>query len=374
MSLPLDGQLVVALEQAVAAPFCTSRLADAGARVIKVERAEGDFARGYDDVVDGESSYFVWLNRGKESICLDIKDEVDKALLLRLLAQADIFVQNLAPGAAERAGLGADDLLRQNERLIALDITGYGAEGAYRDMKAYDLLIQCESGLASVTGSPDAPGRVGVSISDIACGMFAYAAILEALIERRQTGVGKCLHVSLFDSVADWMTVPLLHQEYSGHAPPRVGISHPSIAPYGAYSTKDGLEVVIAVQNDREWSLFCETVLRNPACAESDLYSSNVARCANRASMDAEIDAVFSTLTREDILGRLQEAGIAFGSVNRLDDVLRHPQLRRTAVRTPSGEVRLIAPPATDAGAGPRLRPAPALGEHTDSIRAEFVA
>ena len=346
MPLPLEGQLVVALEQAVAAPFCTARLADAGARVIKVERAEGDFARGYDDVVNGESSYFLWLNRGKESICLDIKQAPDRQLLLRILQQADIFVQNLAPGAAARAGFGANDLRRENERLITLDISGYGEQGEYRGMKAYDLLVQCESGLASVTGTAAAPGRVGVSICDIACGMAAHAALLEALLERGQTGVGQSLHVSLFDSVADWLTVPLLHQEYSGSPPPRVGISHPSIAPYGAYRCEDGSQVVIAVQNGREWLAFCETVLQKPELAESELYRSNVARCKNRQSMDAEIDAVFSALDRERIIDRLREGAIAYASLNDLAALSMHPQLRRSTVHCPSGTVDLVAPPA----------------------------
>lgn len=372
MALPLDGQLVIALEQAVAAPFCTARLADAGARVIKVERAEGDFARGYDHVVNGESSYFLWLNRGKESICLDIKNDVDKALLLNMLDAADIFVQNLAPGATERLGLGAAELRNRNKRLITLDISGYGTKGAYQKMKAYDLLVQCESGLASVTGSPAEPGRVGVSICDIACGMASHAAILEALIERSRTGVGKSLHVSLFDAVADWMTVPLLHQEYSGKSPPRVGISHPSIAPYGAFDTKDGSQVVIAVQNGREWTAFCKAVLVNDALADDERYRTNVGRCENRASMDAAIDAAFSTLTREEIQARLRSAGIAFAAVNDLQALSEHPQLRRTSVQCPSGSVELVAPPAETLGEKTTLRSVPALGEHGSAIRDEF--
>ena len=374
MPQPLSGQLVVALEQAVAAPFCTARLADAGARVIKVERAEGDFARGYDDVVDGESSYFVWLNRGKESICLDIKDDDDKSLLLRMLSKADVFVQNLAPGAAARAGFDAAVLRAENPRLITLEISGYGTEGPYREMKAYDLLVQCESGLASVSGSPERPGRVGVSISDIACGMFAHAAVLEALIEREQTGAGKMLHVSLFDAVADWMTVPLLHQEYTGTAPPRVGISHPSIAPYGAYTTADGEQVVIAIQNEREWTVFCERVLAEPALATDPRFSSNVARCAHRAEMDAEIEAALGAMPREELLARLDVARVAYGAVNDLAAVSSHPQLRRTKVRIPGGEAALVAPPAIAGGEETTLRPVPALGEHGDAIRAEFAA
>jgi CoA-transferase family III len=240
----LQGVLVIALEHAVAAPFCSSRLADAGARVIKVERAEGDFARGYDHVVHGESAYFVWLNRGKESIVLDIKDPRDVSLLQRMAARADVFIQNLAAGAAERAGFGAAELRRKHPRLITCDISGYGDVGPYRDMKAYDLLIQCESGLASITGVPERPGRVGVSVADIACGMYAHAGILEALYHRERSGEGSAIAVSLFDCLADWMTVPLLHYEYGGKAPERVGLKHPSIAPYGAFATADGKQVV----------------------------------------------------------------------------------------------------------------------------------
>jgi itaconate CoA-transferase len=372
MSLPLEGQLVVALEQAVAAPLCTAKLADAGARVIKIERAEGDFARGYDDVVDGESSYFVWLNRGKESICLDIKDPGDKDLLLGILKTADVFVQNLAPGATERAGLGAAALREANERLITVDISGYGIDGPYRDAKAYDLLVQCESGLASVTGSPQEPGRVGVSICDIACGMSAHAAVLEALIERGQSGIGKSLHVSLFDSVADWLTVPLLHQEYTGKTPPRVGISHPSIAPYGAYECSDGSQLAIAVQNSREWRIFCAVVLQNPGMSADSLYESNVARCSNRTSLDAEIKACFSNLSRDEVISRLETGGIAFASINDLAGLSQHPQLRRSSVVSPSGSVNLVAPPVSGSGNEIKLRPVPALGEHGAAIREEF--
>ena len=258
MAAPLEGILVVALEHAVAAPFCSSRLADAGARVIKIERPEGDFARAYDHVVHGESAYFVWLNRGKELIVLDIKDPGDAALLQRMTARADVFIQNLAAGAAERAGFGSAALRRRYPRLITCEISGYGDEGPYRDMKAYDLLIQCEAGLASITGVPERPGRVGVSVADIACGMYAHAGILQALFQRERTGEGSAIAVSLFDSLADWMTVPLLHYDYGGKAPERVGLRHPSIAPYGAFVTADGKQVVISIQNEREWRNLCQ--------------------------------------------------------------------------------------------------------------------
>jgi itaconate CoA-transferase len=372
MALPLDGVLVVALEQAVAAPLCTSRLADAGARVIKVERPEGDFARGYDQVAAGESAYFVWINRGKESICLDIKDPVDAAVLQRILADADIFIQNLAPGAASRAGLDSAELRGAHSKLITVDITGYGDSGPYRDMKAYDLLVQCESGLAAITGAPEQPGRVGVSVSDIACGMYAHAAILEALIERQNTGLGKGLTVSLFDATADWMTVPLLHQEFTGQAPPRVGLNHPTIAPYGAYTCSGGEQVVISIQNDREWVSFCAQVLQSDELARDFRFTTNVARCANRPALDETINSVFGTLSRAALCQRLLEAKIAFGAVNSVADLAQHPQLRRTTVATPSGPVQLVAPPVKVGGDATPLRPVPALGQHSAAIRREF--
>lgn len=371
MSRPLQGLLVVALEQAVAAPLCTARLADAGARVIKIERSDGDFARDYDSVVDGESAYFVWLNRGKESICLDIKNPADRALLQNMLEKADVFVQNLAPGAAERAGLGSGDLRKNNDGLITVDISGYGDSGTYSRMKAYDLLVQCESGLASITGAAEEPGRVGVSICDIACGLSAHAAILEALIERGTTGAGKALQVSLFDSVADWLTVPLLHQEHTGKSPARVGIAHPSIAPYGSYATGDG-EIVIAIQNDREWRRFCSDVLARPELGDDKRFATNEARCNNRESMNAEIDAVFASRSSDDLREQLLAGGIAFASLNDLAALSSHPALRRVAVATPSGEAQLVAPPAREEGDSFAAGSVPALDEHGDAIRAEF--
>ncbi len=368
----LDGILVVSLEQAVAAPFCTCRLADAGARVIKVERAEGDFARGYDRVVHGESSYFVWLNRGKESVVLDLKDAVDAALLERMIARADVFVQNLAPGAAARAGLGSQDLRVRHPRLIACDISGYGEDGPYREMKAYDLLIQCETGLASVTGTPDAPGRVGVSIADIASGMTAHAAILEALYGRERTGEGRAVAVSMFDAVADWMTVPLLHHDYGGRAPARVGLSHPSIAPYGAFPTSVGEQVVFGVQNEREWAALCRDVLGDEAMAADQRFTSNSLRVANRGPLDAIIAGVFRTLTRSAVIARLRTANIAFGSVNSVKDFSAHPQLRRVEVQTPTGPARMPAAPARVSGEAVAPGPSPALGQHTEALRAEF--
>jgi len=369
----LDGILVVSLEQAVAAPFCTCRLADAGARVIKVERAEGDFAREYDHVVHGESAYFVWLNRGKQSLVLDFKSPEDAALLSRLISQADVLVQNLAPGAAARAGFGSDAMRAANPRLITCDISGYGDTGPYAQMKAYDLLIQCESGLASVTGSPDAPGRVGVSVADIASGMYAHAAILEALFERERTGRGKGAAVSMFDALADWMTVPLLHQDYARRAPSRVGLSHPSIAPYGAFPTQDGKQVVLGVQNEREWKSLCAEVLGDARLAEDPRFLSNSLRVQNRVPLDAIISNIFRGLPKAAVVGRLRSAKIAFASLNGVKDLSRHPQLRRMEIASPTGPVALPAPPPLwrDEEA-PSLGPSPALGEHTDAIRREF--
>ena len=368
----LGGVLVVALEQAVAAPLATARLAEAGARVLKVERAEGDFARGYDHVVHGESAYFVWLNRGKESVVLDIKQPEDAALLERMLSRADVFIQNLAPGAAARAGFGSAGLRSRYPRLITCDISGYGETGPARDMKAYDLLIQCESGLASITGSAAEPGRVGVSAADIACGMNAHAAILEALIARGMTGQGRGISVSLFDSIADWMTVPLLHHDYGGAAPKRVGLKHPSIAPYGAFTCADGRRVVIAVQNEREWVRLCEIVLGDADVARDPRFVSNSLRVANRPALDAEVATVFGGLDAETAIARLREAGVAYGAVNEVADLSRHAQLRRVTADTPTGAVDLPAFPAVFAGQPTTLSDVPALGSATATVRGEF--
>ena len=376
---PLDGLLAVSIEQAVAAPYCAARLADAGARVIKVERPEGDFARGYDRVAKGQSAYFVWLNRGKESIALDLKDPGDKALLGRMIAQADIFIQNLAPGAAARAGFGSADLRAKDPRLIAVDISGYGEAGPYAQMKAYDLLVQAETGLAAVTGRPEGPGRVGVSVCDIGAGMYAYMAVLEALIARDQSGLGlsgegRTIAVSLFDALADWMNVPFLHQVYGGRAPERVGLNHPSIAPYGVYAAGDGGEVVISIQNEREWARLCAEVLGRPNMAGDPRFQDNPARVANRPALDAEIAAALAPLTRDQLIARLRAAGIAYGAVNSIADLAAHPQLRRIAVATPGGGLELIAPPARVAGEHQDFGPVPALDQHGAAIRKEFAS
>jgi itaconate CoA-transferase len=369
----LDGLLCLSLEQAVAAPYFTSRLADKGCRVIKVERDEGDFARGYDKAAKGEASYFVWLNRGKQSLVADIKNPADLALLQRIAAKADIFVQNLMPGAAARAGLGVAELRAANPRLICVDISGYGSQGPYAEMKSYDMLLQAETGLADITGSPEAPGRVGVSVCDIAAGMYAHQATLEALIERTRTGKGAHIEVSLFDGMAEWMTVPLLHHDYLGKAPTRVGLAHPSVAPYSSFTTKDGARIVISVQNEREWASFCEFVLGEAAYARDPAVSSNVARVANRAAMDAKIAAVFAAHDRAEMIRRLRAARTAYGEANTVAGFSKHPQLRRVAVETVNGAVAIPAPPAiVDGIRTPALGPVPALGAHSAAIRGEF--
>lgn len=371
-SKTLVGVLVVAFEQAVAAPYCTSRLADAGARVVKIERAEGDFARRYDQAAGEVSSYFAWINRGKESLVADLKSPADQEVLRNLIARADVFVQNLAPGAAARAGFGSEDLRRANPRLITVDITGYGEGNAYSAMKAYDLLIQAETGLAEITGLPEGPGRVGISVCDVACGMNAHAAILEALIERGRTGRGTGISVSLFDSIADWMNVPLLYKEGTGSAPKRMGLAHPQLAPYGAFRSADGVLILISIQNEREWALFCDIVLGDGSIATAPGFDSAYARVANRTAVDARVAEVFAALSAEDIAARLNAAGTAWGRVNDLDGLAHHPALRRVPVAVPGGQVPMIAPAPIFDGASNDLRPVPALGADSARLRAEF--
>lgn len=369
----LDGLLVVALEQAVAAPFCTSRLIQAGARVIKVERPEGDFARAYDAAVGGWSAYFVWLNGGKESIALDIKNPDDAQLLEAMIARADVFLQNLAPGAAARAGFGSEALRAKYPRLITCDITGYGGEGVWAGMKAYDFLVQCEAGLASMTGLGPEASRVGVSVADIACGMNAHAAILQALYQRGRTGRGSGIAVSLFASLAEWMAVPLLQFEHTGEPPPRLGMHHPTIAPYGAYRVGDGLELVVAVQNQREWERFCAAVLDRGELVADPRFETNPARCAHRRELDDLIHEVFRRLTREELVERLSRAGIAFGRINGLAELATHPALRRTPIL--AGERTVEAPgPAFDQACEDRPSPrvCPVLDAHGVALRREF--
>ena len=372
MTGPLAGLLVVSLEQAVAAPYCSSRLADAGARVVKIERPEGDFARAYDRAAQGLSSYFVWLNRGKQSLVADIKAPEDAGLLHRMLARADVFIQNLAPGAAARAGFGSAALRAAHPRLITVDISGYGESGDYAAMKAYDLLVQAESGLASITGHPAGPGRVGVSACDIACGMAAHAGVLEALIERGITGRGKGLAVSLFDGMADWMNVPLIYFEGTGIVPPRMGLAHPSICPYGAFATSDGALVLISIQNEREWANFCTHFMQEPDLPQRPGFESNFHRVRHRPMVDAHIAAVFAGLTRDEAAASLRQANTAYGFVNGVAEFARHPALRRITVETSAGPVSIAAPPVLTTAGPPALGPVPDVGQHSAALRAEF--
>lgn len=372
MTRDLDGLLVVSIEQAVAAPYLTGRLAEAGARVIKIEREEGDFARGYDDLVHGESAYFVWLNRGKESVCLDLRLEADKRVLSSILAKADVFVQNLAPGAVERLGFDPVHLRARNPKLITVSISGYGDDGPYAKRKAYDLLVQAESGLSAITGNMAGSARVGVSVCDIACGMTAHQAVLQALIGRGVTGKGRHIAVSLFHALADWMNVPYLQFAYGGKAPERSGLSHPTIAPYGAFAGSDGKEVLLSIQNEREWVKFCSDVLGNEALARDPRFASNTKRVQNRDALDALVAAHFARSPRDALADMLQSAGVANGRVNTMDDLASHPQNRFVEVQTPSGPVTLLAPGALMDGEMPTFGPVPALGEHTNSARAEF--
>lgn len=367
---PLEGVLVVALEQAVAAPLATCRLADAGARVIKVERPGGDFARGYDAAALGESSYFTWINRGKESIVLDLEDESDRALMGRLISQADVFIQNLSVGASARLGFGAHDLIASHPALIVMDLSGYGEEGPYAKAKAYDLLVQAESGLLTVSGPPGPLGRVGVSVVDIGTGLNAALAIVEALYRRNRTGKGAHLRCSLFDSIAEWMTVPLLHFDYLGKAPDRIGLAHPSIAPYGAFETSEGSIILISIQSDREWVVFCENVLKLPSLAYDPKFQSNKDRVANRHEIDEIVRKSFASLGIKQLEDRLCSARIAFGHVNDVAALSDHPHLRRVNVQNERGTVALPAPPVrTD---WETIRPVPALDQQGLAIRTEF--
>jgi itaconate CoA-transferase len=370
-NLPLAGLLVVSIEQAVAAPQCTCRLADAGARVIKVERPEGDFARDYDHVVHGESANFVWLNRGKQSIVLDLAKAGDKDVLEAMLARADVFVQNLKPGALGKLGFAMSRLRRDYPRLICCSISGYGEEGPYAQRKAYDLLVQAESGLSSVTGGPDGPARVGVSAVDIAAGFNAYQAILEALIGRERSGVGAEISISMFDAMAEWMTVPLLHEE-GGQPFKRIGLAHAAIAPYGVFKTSDGADVLVAIQNDREWRVLADKVLGDAALGSNSDFASNPKRVENRARTDALVGKAFAALAIEPLMRKLEAADIAFARVNDTALLSKHPQLRRITVAAPSGPVHTPAPAPRWAD-GPRgFGGIPALGEHSERIRNEF--
>jgi itaconate CoA-transferase len=373
MTKPLAGLLVLSLDQAVAAPLTSRKLADAGARVIKLERPEGDFARAYDSIVKGQCTHFVWLNRGKESVVADLTKPEDKALFEAIVAKADVLVQNLKPGALAKLGFATEALCRRHPRLICCSISGYGDEGPYRDRKAYDLLIQAESGLASVTGGPEAPARVGASVVDICTGMNAYEAILEALIARGITGKGADIRVSMFDSMMEWMAVPMLYTEY-GMPPKRIGLSHPALAPYGVFTTADKVPILISIQNDREWAAFAAKVLGEPGLARDARFATSPARLANRKETDAITQACFGAQDVATLSRRLEAAEIAFARVNEVADVLGHPHLRRMDVDSPGGPIALPKPPARWMGASePGFGPLPALGEHTDAVRREFL-
>jgi crotonobetainyl-CoA:carnitine CoA-transferase CaiB-like acyl-CoA transferase len=376
LPLPLDGIVVVSCEQAVAAPFATRQLAELGARVIKVERpGDGDFARAYDSTVNGLSSHFVWLNRSKESLALDLKADAGAgadAVMPRLLARADVFVQNFAPGAAERLGLGHEALRARFPRLITCSISGYGPSGPYRDAKAYDLLIQSEAGLVSVTGTAEEPAKSGIPAADIGAGMYAFSGILAALYDRERTGAGTHLEISLFDALVEWMGFPLQYTAGSGSPPRRTGTSHAAIAPYGTFAAGDGTEVVLGVQNEREWEAFCATVLGRPELAADERFRTGALRVEHRPALHAEIDAVFGGLTGEQVTARLSEARIAYARRREVAEVLEHPQLaargRWTQVGSPAGPLRTLLPPITFDGRPPRIDPIPAVGEHTDAI------
>ena len=374
---PLDGITVVSLEHAIAAPFCTRQLADLGARVIKVERpGGGDFARGYDTQVDGLCSHFVWVNRSKESLTLDLKQPSAIAALKTLLKTADVLVQNLAPGAAARMGLTAEILQKDNPKLILCDISGYGSDGPYRDKKAYDLLIQSEAGFLSITGTPENPSKAGNSIADIAAGMYAYTNILAALLQRGKTGKGSVIDISMLESLTEWMSFPLYYAYKGAEPPPRNGASHATIYPYGPFKAGDGKTVMLGLQNEREWVQFCETVLENPALAQDERFDRNFKRNEKRAELLDIIDTCFSGLTSEQLIARLEKAQIANAHLNDMEGLWKHEQLkarnRWTQVDTPNGAIAALLPPGLNSSYDYRMDPIPAIGDHTDSILKEL--
>lgn len=373
---PLQDITVVAVEQAVAAPFATRQLADLGARVIKVERPDGgDFARRYDHAVLGESSYFVWLNRGKESIELDLKNDADRSLLEKVLDQADVFVQNLAPGAAERLRLDADTVRGTRPELIHCSISGYGADGPYRSKKAYDLLLQCETGLVMSTGTPETPAKAGLSIADIATGMYAYTGILTALYDRARTGAGTDLHVAMIDALGEWMSQPAYFARYGGEPPRRTGSKHPSIAPYGPFRTADGT-VYLGVQNEREWACLCRHVLRRPELVEDPRFATNSDRVDHDGELTVLLEQAFAELRSEEVTDLLERVGIANARLRTPAEFTHHPQLaardRWRPVRTPSGVIQAMLPPVAATSWAPAMGPVPGRGQHTAAVRAEF--
>jgi itaconate CoA-transferase len=374
---PLDGITVVALEHAVAAPFATRQLADLGARVIKIERPKvGDFARDYDATVKGMSSHFIWLNRSKESLTLDLKHSGARQILEQLLERADVLIQNLAPGAARRLGLGAESLLPKYPRLIVCDVSGYGDNGPYASKKAYDLLVQAEAGVMSVTGTADTPSKVGISIADIATGMYAYSGILSALYQREKSGKGTRIEVTMLEALAEWMGYPLYYTHFGGTAPARTGPNHATIVPYGRYETGDGKSIMLGLQNEREWAVFCEKVLLQPKLAQDPRYDSNSKRAAKRSEINALITEVFATLTTKQVIERLDASGIANARINTPDEVWEHPQLkardRWREMDSPVGLLATLLPAVTMPDFGARIDAVPALGEHTERILSEL--
>jgi itaconate CoA-transferase len=375
--LPLKGITVVSVEQAVAAPFATRQLADLGARVIKIERPDGgDFARGYDTTVNGLSSYFVWLNRSKESLTLDLKRPECAEVLARLLSRADVFVQNLAPGAADRLGTAPSVLRQRHSRLIVCTVSGYGSSGPYAQKKAYDLLVQSEVGLVSITGSADAPARAGISVADIAAGMYAYSGILTALFARTSTGHGASLDVSLFDALGEWMGQPAYYAAYGHAPPPRSGANHASIAPYGPFRTGDGGSILLGIQNAREWTRFCADVLQRPDLAGDERFATNTLRVTNRGALQAAIESAFAGLTTSAVIERLESVRIAWARMNSVDEFLEHPQLSGRdcwrEIGSPVGPLRATIPPVRMEGVEPTMGDVPSLGQHTEAILAEL--
>ncbi len=371
--LPLEGITVVSLEQAVAAPFAARQLADLGARVIKIERpGVGDFARTYDQVVHGQSGYFLWLNRGKQSLSLDVKKTESKQILSKLIAKADVFIQNLAPGAAKRLGLGADALMARHPRLIVCDISGYGDSGPYAQKKAYDLLIQSEAGILSVTGTPEQPSKVGVSLTDIGTGLHAYSGILGALYQRERTGKGSRVEVTMFEAMVEWMNQPLMYEHFGDKPMLRAGPNHAIIVPYGRFTAGDGKDVMLGVQNEREWASFCTKVLNQPELATDTRYDNNTKRNAARIELIALITGVFATMTVEQVIAKLDAAGIANARMNTPEEVWDHPQLkarkRWREVDTPAGRIQALLPPVTSSEFEARMDKVPAIGEHTDVV------
>jgi itaconate CoA-transferase len=374
---PLTGVTVVALEQAVAAPFATRQLADLGARVIKVERpGSGDFARSYDTTVQGLASYFVWLNRGKESIELDIKSADGQAVLAALISRADVLVQNLAPGAADRAGFGAAELRGRHPRLITCSVSGYGSGGPYQHKKAYDLLVQCEAGLLSVTGTPDEPAKAGISVADIAAGMYAYCGVLTALYERERTGQGTSIDVAMLDALGEWMSQPFYYNVYGDQPARRTGARHASISPYGPYRTAGGDQVFIGVQNDREWAVLCEQILRHPGLVTDPRFRSNPDRVAHDAELTPIVEDVLRDTPAQDVVTALDQAGIACAQLRSPQQFAAHPQLaarnRWREVGSPGGPVLALLPPVAMAGHEAAMGAVPALGQHTEAIRNEL--